>query len=58
LIDRHNFDQWMANGGGSMRERARKKIDEVLSEEPQDGLPPDIKRRISSITENVIETQS
>jgi len=58
LIDRRNFDQWMASGGTSMRERAKKKIDQILSLEPRDILPKDIKRKIRRITEKAVETQS
>jgi len=51
LVDRHNYEQWMASGGMSMRERARAKIDEILSAEPRRILSPDIKRRIRKITD-------
>jgi trimethylamine--corrinoid protein Co-methyltransferase len=54
LVDRYNYDQWKARGGMSMQERARAKIDEILSAEPRNILPPDIERRIRRITENVI----
>ena len=54
LIDRHNYEQWMAGGGTSMRERARAKIDEILGAEPRHILPPDIEKRIRTITERVI----
>lgn len=53
LVDRQNFDQWMADSGTSMRERSKEKIDEILSGEPRDILPTDIKRRIRTITENL-----
>jgi trimethylamine--corrinoid protein Co-methyltransferase len=51
LVDRHNYEQWMASGGMSMRERARAKIDEILSAEPRHILPPDVEKRIRTITE-------
>jgi trimethylamine--corrinoid protein Co-methyltransferase len=51
LVDRHNYEQWKASGGLSMRERARAKIDEVLSAGPRHVLPPDIERRIRTITD-------
>jgi trimethylamine--corrinoid protein Co-methyltransferase len=57
LVDRRNYDQWMANGGSSMRERARVKIDEILDAEPQQILPPEIERRIKGITEKSMATQ-
>jgi trimethylamine--corrinoid protein Co-methyltransferase len=54
LVDRHNYEQWMASGGMSMRERARAKIDEILSAEPRHILPPDVEKRIRTITERVV----
>jgi trimethylamine--corrinoid protein Co-methyltransferase len=53
LVDRQNFEQWMASGGMSMRERARAKIDEILGEDPQPILPPHVEKRIRTITEAV-----
>lgn len=58
LVDRYNYEQWLASGGTSMRERARIKINEILSVEPQRILPPDIERRIKAITEQAILSQS
>jgi trimethylamine--corrinoid protein Co-methyltransferase len=58
LVDRHNYEQWMASGGMSMRERASAKIDEILSAEPRHILPPDVKKRIRTITEKVVAAQT
>jgi trimethylamine--corrinoid protein Co-methyltransferase len=58
LVDRHNYEQWMASGGMSMRERARAKIDEILSAEPRHILPPDVEKRIRTITERVVAAQT
>jgi trimethylamine--corrinoid protein Co-methyltransferase len=58
LVDRRNFEQWMARGGLSMRERARAKIDEILSAEPRHILSPDVERRIRTITERVMAAQA
>jgi trimethylamine--corrinoid protein Co-methyltransferase len=58
LVDRHNYEQWMASGGISMRKRAGAKIDEILSAESQHILPPDIKRRIRTLTEKVAASQT
>ena len=54
LVDRNNYEQWMASGGMSMRERARVKIDEILNAEPRQILTPDIEKRIRTITERVV----
>jgi len=58
LADRHNHEQWMAGGGTSMRERARAKIDEILGPEPESILPPDIEKRIRTITERMVAAQT
>jgi len=48
----------MASGATSMRERARAKIDEILNAEPQHILPPDVEKRIRTITERVVAAQT
>jgi trimethylamine--corrinoid protein Co-methyltransferase len=58
LVDRQNYEGWMASGGMSMRERARMKIDEILSAEPRHTLPPDVEKRIRTITERVVAAQT
>jgi len=58
LVDRHNFEQWMTSGGMSMRERARAKIDEILGQEPERILPPDVEKRIRTIAERVVAAQT
>jgi len=58
LLDRHNYEQWMANGGLSMRERARSTIDEVLGAEPGQVLPPDLEKEIGKIAEKVLAAQT
>jgi trimethylamine--corrinoid protein Co-methyltransferase len=57
LVERHNYEQWMASGGISMRERASSKIDEILSAEVRHILPPKVERRIRTITERVVAAQ-
>jgi len=58
LIDRHNYEQWMANGGTSMRERARAKVEEILAEESRHVLPPDVEEKIGAIAERAVAPQS
>jgi hypothetical protein len=41
-----------------MRERARTKIDEILSAEPRHILPPDVEKKIRTITERVVVDQT
>jgi len=57
LIDRRNYEQWMASGGTSMRERARAKVEEILAEEPQHVLPPDVEKRIKAIADLAVAAQ-
>jgi len=58
LVDRHNYEQWMASGGTSMRERARAKIEEILAEEPRHVLPADVEKRIRDIAQRAVATQA
>ncbi len=58
LVDRQNYEGWMASGGKSMRERAREKIDEILAEEPRHVLPPDVEKQIMAIAERAVAAQS
>ncbi len=58
LIDRQNYDGWKASGGTTMRERARAKIDEILSEKPRKVLPPDIEKQIKKITKKAMAAQT
>ncbi len=58
LVDRHNYEQWMASGGTSMRDRARAKVNEILAEEPRHVLPADVEKRISAIAERAVAAQA
>jgi len=58
LVDRHNYDQWKAKGGTSMRDRARAKIDEILAEEPHHVLPLDIENQIKAIVDRAVAAQT
>jgi trimethylamine--corrinoid protein Co-methyltransferase len=57
LVDRHNFDQWTQRGAVSMRDRARGKIDEILSAEPEHILPREIEEKIKGIAQRAIAAQ-
>jgi trimethylamine--corrinoid protein Co-methyltransferase len=57
LVDRHNHGQWLANGGLSMREKARVRIDEILAAEPHQMLSSDVKKQLRTITERVVASQ-
>jgi len=58
LVDRQNYDGWMARGGTSMRERAGAKIDEILAEEPRHVLPPDVEKQIRAIADRAVAAQA
>jgi trimethylamine--corrinoid protein Co-methyltransferase len=58
LIDRRNYEQWIARGGVSMRERARDRIEDILNEKPRHVLETDIEKRIRTITERVVAAQT
>jgi trimethylamine--corrinoid protein Co-methyltransferase len=58
LIDRHNYEQWQAKGGMSMRDRARAEIEEILAEEPRYALPPDIAEQVTAIADKAVADQA
>jgi trimethylamine--corrinoid protein Co-methyltransferase len=58
LVDRRNYDQWIGNGGSSMRERAREKVDEILRAEPKRILPLEVEKKINGIAQRAIAAQA
>ena len=58
LIDRNSYDQWQAKGGTSMRERARAVIEDILAEEPQSVLSPDVEKQITAIADKAVADQT
>jgi trimethylamine--corrinoid protein Co-methyltransferase len=58
LVDRQNYNGWLASGGTSMRERAKAKIDEILAEEPTKVISPEIEKRIKEIANRAVAAQS
>jgi trimethylamine--corrinoid protein Co-methyltransferase len=57
LVDRHNFDQWAEGGATSMGDRARPRVAEILSGEPQGSLPPEVAERVSAIADRAVAVQ-
>jgi len=49
LLDRNNFEGWVATGGKTLRQRARERVEEILAEHQPEPLPPDIQRRIDEV---------
>jgi trimethylamine--corrinoid protein Co-methyltransferase len=58
MVDRHNYEQWLASGGTSMRERAGARIDEIIGAEPRQVLPPDIEKRVREISDRAVAAQT
>jgi len=58
LVDRQNCEKWLESGGTSMRARARAKIDEVLGQEPERILPPEIEEKVREIAQGAVAAQT
>jgi trimethylamine--corrinoid protein Co-methyltransferase len=57
LVDRQNHDKWLERGATSMGERARSRVAEILSVEPQSGLPPEVAKRVRAIADRAVAAQ-
>jgi trimethylamine--corrinoid protein Co-methyltransferase len=57
LVDRHNYDKWAERGATSMGDRARSRVAEILSAEPQGGLPPEVAKRVRAIADRAVAAQ-
>jgi trimethylamine--corrinoid protein Co-methyltransferase len=57
LVDRQNYDKWQERGATSMGERARSRVAEILSVEPQGGLPPEVAKRVRAIADRAVAAQ-
>ncbi|MGQ9667281.1 MAG: trimethylamine methyltransferase family protein [Anaerolineae bacterium] len=51
LLDRNDFDTWKAAGGKTLRERARERVEEILSSHRPEPLPKDVQSKINAILE-------
>jgi trimethylamine--corrinoid protein Co-methyltransferase len=49
LLDRKNFEGWAAEGGNTLRQRARVRVDEILADHRPEPLPADVQRKIDEI---------
>ena len=54
LIDLQNFTAWMAKGGTTMRERARARVEEILTDEPRPVLPAEVATRIKAVADKAM----
>lgn len=51
LLDRSDFDTWKAAGGKTLRQRARERVEEILSSHRPEPLPKDVQAKIDAIVE-------
>ncbi|MGC8825774.1 MAG: trimethylamine methyltransferase family protein [Anaerolineae bacterium] len=51
LLDRSDFDTWKATGGKTLRQRARERVEEILSSHRPEPLPKDVQAKIDAIVE-------
>ena len=49
LLDRNNFEGWAAEGGNTLRQRARVRVDEILADHRPEPLPVDVQQKIDEI---------
>jgi trimethylamine--corrinoid protein Co-methyltransferase len=51
LIERHNYDGWLAHGGQDLGQRAAARVDEILAEHQPEPLPADVQGRLREIVQ-------
>jgi trimethylamine--corrinoid protein Co-methyltransferase len=51
LLDRRHYDRWMADGGKTLRQRARERVDQILATHQPEALPADVQARIDEIVQ-------
>jgi trimethylamine--corrinoid protein Co-methyltransferase len=49
LFDRRNYDDWMARGGKTLRQRARERALKILETHKPEPLPDDVQKQIDQI---------
>lgn len=49
VFERDNYDNWLANGGKSLAERAAERVSEILAEHKPELLPEDIRDRVNAV---------
>jgi trimethylamine--corrinoid protein Co-methyltransferase len=49
LFDRNNFEGWQLDGGKTLREKARERIDQILAEHQPEPLPAGVQAKIDAI---------
>ncbi len=51
IIERDNYDNWLAKGGKSLAERAAERVEEILAEHKPEPLPKDVAKAVHAIVE-------
>lgn len=51
LLDRGDFDTWSKQGGKTLREQARQRVEEILAEHKPQPLPKDVQAKIDAIVQ-------
>ncbi len=51
LIDRSNYDSWLADGGKTLRQRARERVIEILESHEPEPLSSDVQQAVDAIAE-------
>jgi trimethylamine---corrinoid protein Co-methyltransferase len=49
LIERYNYEGWLAKGGQDLGQRAAARVDEILAEHQPEPLPTDVQERLREI---------
>ncbi|OIO92199.1 MAG: hypothetical protein AUK03_10005 [Anaerolineae bacterium CG2_30_64_16] len=49
LLDRQNYENWMAAGGKTLRQRARERVEKLLTTHQPEPLPADVQAQIDAI---------
>jgi trimethylamine--corrinoid protein Co-methyltransferase len=49
VFERDNYDNWLAQGGKSLAERASERVSEILAEHKPDPLPEDILDKVKAV---------
>ena len=55
LIDRGNYDSWLARGGKTLEQRAAERVDQILAEHQPEPLPAGVARAVHEIVERAVD---
>jgi trimethylamine--corrinoid protein Co-methyltransferase len=55
LIDRQNYEGWLASGSKTLNDRANEKVDEILNRPRPGHLPKEINQKIGVLVDRIME---